>query len=144
MLRFSSPNTNKEMDQPLHRYTGKVAFADTDASGWMHFPNIFRYVEAAEHECLRKRGVLVYERDQGGWPRVKVSSEFKKPLLTGDDIEVHLRISEVGNSSLTWQFEVFQANGDLAAHGSMTTVRVDHTGKPQPITPAERDALSAN
>ena len=132
------------MDQPLHRYASEVAFADTDASGWMHFPSIFRYVEAAEHQCLRQRGLLVFDRTQGGWPRVKVSSEFVKPLLTGDRIEVCLKVEKIGNSSLTWQFEVWHAEGELAAHGSMTTVRVDHTGKPQAISQAEREALSDN
>ena len=132
------------MENPLHRHTSQIAFADTDASGWMHFPNIFRYVEAAEHECLRQREVLVFDRDQGGWPRVSVNSDFKKPLLTGDAIEIQLAISVSGNSSLTWQFEVLREDGELAAHGSMTTVRVDHTGNPQAITPAERKALAAD
>lgn len=129
------------MHAPLHRYMGEVAFADTDASGWMHFPNIFRYVEAAEHEFLRSRGVIVYDRNHGGWPRVSVSSEFKLPLLTGDRIEVQLAISRLGNSSITWTFEILNAAGQTAAHGSMTTVRVDHTGKPQEISTKEREAL---
>lgn len=130
------------MHAPLHRHAAEVAFADTDASGWMHFPNIFRYVEAAEHGFLRSRGVLVFDRAQGGWPRIKVSSEFKLPLLTGDPIEVQLAISRLGNSSITWEFEVLNSAGQTAAHGSMTTVRVDHTGKTQEITAAEREALS--
>jgi YbgC/YbaW family acyl-CoA thioester hydrolase len=130
------------MDAPLHRYIGQIAFADTDASGWLHFPNIFRYVEAAEHEFLRSRGVLVYDRAQGGWPRVQVSCDFKRPFLTGDRIEVQLAIARVGSSSLTWNFDILNAAGELAAHGSMTTVRVDHVGRPQEITITEREALT--
>jgi acyl-CoA thioesterase FadM len=41
------------MHVPLHRFVSEVAFADTDASGWMHFPNIFRYVEAAREKQKR-------------------------------------------------------------------------------------------
>jgi len=130
------------MHAPLHRHAAEVAFADTDASGWMHFPNIFRYVEKAEHEFLRSRGVLVFDRAQGGWPRVKVSAEFKRPLLTGERIEVQLAIPHLGNSSITWNFEVLNAAGQTAAHGSMTTVRVDHTGKTREISAPEREALS--
>ena len=129
------------MQNPLHCYSRIVAFGDTDASGWMHFPNIFRYFEEAEHAFLKSRGILVFERSQGGWPRVKVSCDFKLPLLTGDRIGVHLAISRIGASSVTWDFEVLTASGDLAAFGSVTTVRVDHEGKPQLITEAERAAL---
>ena len=130
------------MENPLHRHACEVAFGDTDASGWMHFPNIFRYFEEAEHGFLRSRGVLVFDRAQGGWPRVKVSCDFKRPLLTGDRIEVRLAVSRIGASSVTWDFEVLTVSGDLAAVGSVTTVRVNHEGKPQLISEAERAALA--
>jgi YbgC/YbaW family acyl-CoA thioester hydrolase len=129
------------MEAPLHRHACGVAFGDTDASGWMHFPNIFRYFEEAEHAFLKSRGVLVFDRAQGGWPRVKVSCDYKRPLLTGDRIEVLLLISRIGGSSVTWDFEVRTAAGELAASGSVTTVRVNHEGKPQLITADERAAL---
>lgn len=131
------------MDAPVHRHTCQVAFGDTDASGWMHFPNIFRYFEEAEHAFLKSRGVLVFDRAQGGWPRVKVSCDFKRPLLTGDRIEVLLEISKIGNSSVTWNFEVLTAKGETAALGSVTTVRVNHEGRTQAISNEERDALMA-
>ena len=131
------------MQSPLHRHACEVAFGDTDASGWMHFPNIFRYFEEAEHAFLRSRGILVFDRSQGGWPRVKVSCDFKRPLLTGDRIEVLLEVSRIGASSVTWNFEVLTATGDLAAFGSVTTVRVNHEGKPQLITEEERTKLES-
>lgn len=130
------------MENPLHRESVEVAFGDTDASGWMHFPNIFRYVEAAEHAFLRSRGVLVFDRAQGGWPRVNVSCDFKKPLLSGDRVEVQIGLTRLGTSSVTWQFEVYNTAGEIAAAGSMTNVRVDYQGRPREISPAERAALS--
>lgn len=129
------------METPLHRHVCEVAFGDTDASGWMHFPNIFRFFEAAEHAFLKSRGLLVFDRTQGGWPRVKVSCDYKRPLLTGDRIEVQLGISRIGGSSMTWDFEIINAAGETAALGSVTTVRVNHEGTPQPISPQERAAL---
>jgi YbgC/YbaW family acyl-CoA thioester hydrolase len=131
------------MENPLHRHACEVAFGDTDASGWMHFPNIFRYVEAAEHEFLRRRGVLVFDRASGGWPRVKVACDFKRPLMCGDRIEVQLAISRLGASSITWSFEVLNAAGEIAAFGALTTVRVDHQGRPQLISDDERQKLES-
>ncbi|MEO5713387.1 MAG: thioesterase family protein [Luteolibacter sp.] len=130
------------MENPLHRHACEVAFGDTDASGWMHFPNVFIYVEKAEHEFLRSRGVLVFDRAQGGWPRVKVSCDFKRPLMCGDKIEVLLAVSRVGASSVTWNFEIVNAAGEIAAFGSMTNVRVDHEGKPKLISDDDRRQLA--
>ena len=129
------------MENPLHRYACEVAFGDTDASGWMHFPNVFRYVEAAEHDFLRSRGVLVFDRTQGGWPRVKVSCDYKRPLQCGDRVEVLLSISRIGASSVTWSFEVLNAAGEIASFGSMTNVRVDDEGRPKLISEDERQQL---
>ena len=129
------------MDAPLHRHACEIAFGDTDASGWMHFPNIFKYVEAAEHAFLRSRGVLVFDRAEGGWPRVKVSCDYKRPFKCGDHFEVLLAISRIGASSVSWDFEVLNAAGEIAAFGSMTNVRVDHEGRPKLISDLERAAL---
>ncbi len=130
------------MQRPVHRHPGEVSFADTDASGWMHFPNAFRFVEAAEHAFLRARGIDVFATDNGGWPRVQVWCDFEKPLRAGDPIEVILGIARVGSSSVTWEFEIRTASGERAAHGSMTTVRVDTAGNSRPLDEAERAALA--
>jgi acyl-CoA thioester hydrolase len=120
------------MDSPHHRHQLIVPFGDTDASGWMHFPNVFRYVEAAEHEFLKVRGLLVFDRGQGGWPKVHVDCDYKRPLLTGDEIEVQLAVFRVGAAAVTWSFEVWKA-GELSSSGSFVTVRVGSDGKPEVI-----------
>ncbi len=129
------------MENSVYRQSGEIAFGDTDASGWMHFPNIFKYVEAAEHRYLRSRGILVFDRAEGGWPRVKVTCEFKRPFRCGDSFEVLLAISRIGTSSLAWDFEVINSAGEVAAFGSMTNVRVDHEGKSKLISDEERTQL---
>jgi YbgC/YbaW family acyl-CoA thioester hydrolase len=129
------------MENPVHRQAGEIAFGDTDASGWMHFPNVFKYAEEAEHAFLRARGVLVFDREKGGWPRVKVACDFKRPFQCGDRFEVLLAISNIGSSSISWDFEIINAAGEIAAFGSMTNVRVDHESRPKPISEDERAAL---
>ena len=130
------------MENPLHRQTGEIAFGDTDASGWMHFPNIFKYVEAAEHAFLRSRGILVFDREEGGWPRIKVSCEYKRPFRCGDKYEVLLAISGIGGASLSWNFEMVNAAGEIAAFGVMVNVRVDQNGRPKMISASERASLA--
>lgn len=129
------------MEHPFFRHFTEVSFHDTDASGWLHFTNVFHHVEMAEHACLRHCGLLVFAREQGGWPRVNVTCDYRRPLLCGDKIEVHLAVAAVGTSSLTWNFEVLHPTGEIAALGSITTVRVNSLGRPQALSPAEREAL---
>ncbi len=137
------PTTAQAMDAPHFRHACRIAFGDTDASGWMHFPNIFRYVEDAEHAFLRQIGVLVFDRSQGGWPRVRVECDYKRPLQTGDPITVELAIERIGAASLAWKFHVRNAAGEIAAFGGLTTVRVGHDGRPCEIPEADRAALAA-
>jgi len=129
------------MDTPHFRHASTVAFGDTDASGWMHFPNIFRHVEEAEHLYLRSRGVPVFDRGQGGWPRARVECDYKLPLQAGDAITVELAVGRIGAASVAWKFEVLNAAGEVAAIGGMTTVRVGNDGRPRGIPAAERDAI---
>ncbi len=132
------------MSEPAFLHRNRVTFADTDASGWVHFPKFFRFVEEAEHEFLRGRGLLIFDRAQGGWPRVRVSCDYLRPLVFGDEVETRLAIRGIGASSLTWGFEIANvASGAIVARGTMTTVRVDATGKPQAMDEATRKLLGA-
>jgi YbgC/YbaW family acyl-CoA thioester hydrolase len=130
------------MDAPLYRHSREVAFGDTDAGGWVHFPNILRYVEEAEHAFLKSRGIMVFDRALGGWPRVNVHCDFAKPLQFGDHIEVQIAVDQIGNSSVTWKFELINEVGECAAKGGMTTVRVDQNGLPLPLSDVERAGLN--
>lgn len=129
------------MDRPCHVHASQVAFGDTDCSGWLHFPQIFRHVEEAEHAFLLGRGIVVFDRELGGWPRVHVSCDFKSPLRFGDAIEIQLRIERIGAAALHWVFEVWK-DGDRCAAGKMTTVRVDGMGRPAVIDDATRARLA--
>jgi len=70
-----------------------VEFADTDMAGIAHFANYFRWMEEVEHAFFRSLGLSVamrHEHIEIGWPRVKSSFEFHKPLRFEDDFEVQI------------------------------------------------------
>jgi len=100
-----------------------VAFADTDASGRVHFTAILRYVEETEHEFFAQRGEAVIG-DDFGWPRVHVDCDYRAPLRFGDEIEVHLVVQVVGRTSVKYTFAVHKG-AQLCAEGSMVIVRVE-------------------
>jgi acyl-CoA thioester hydrolase len=115
----------------------RVEFADTDMAGIIHFASYFRYMEVTEHAFFRSLGFSINSREPAsghsheggkiGWPRVHVSCDFKRPLRFEDEVEVHLRVREKRERSLSYDFafrKVGDASGAEVAHGSLTVVCV--------------------
>jgi YbgC/YbaW family acyl-CoA thioester hydrolase len=123
-----------------HRYECEIAFADTDASGRVHFSNILRYVERAEHDFFKLCEIEMISENVG-WPRVRVSCEYERSLRFGGWAIVKLLLKRVGGSSVTWGFEVLCGEGELAAKGEMVSVKVDADGKAMAITEDERERM---
>ncbi len=124
------------MEQPTYRHQSEIAFSDTDASGWAHFSKILCHVEAAEHACLTSKQIPVFS-DNGGWPRVKISCDYRSPLRYGDRFEVMLHLQRIGTTSINWRFEILKTDNTIAAAGEMVSVKVDSDGKPTSITDTE-------
>lgn len=115
------------------RTTRQVEFCDTDMAGIVHFARFFTWMESAEHEFLRSRGLSVSMDWNGGrvsFPRVNASCDFLKPARFEDELTISVEVGNVGRSSVTYGFRFF--NGDEAiATGQITTVccRVSGNGE---------------
>jgi acyl-CoA thioester hydrolase len=116
-----------------------VAWVDTDAGGRIHFTAAFRWAEMAETGIRRKLGLL---EEWGSYPRRKVEAEFLQVLVFEDEIEVRIRPERVGQTSITWGFEITR-DGELCVRGSLVVVHVSADGRPAPLTEKERAALGA-
>ena len=111
----------------------RVEFGDTDMAGIVHFSNFFRYMEAAEVEFLRSRGMTVSWRDgdaRHGFPRVSCACDFHKPARFEDLLDIDVTVEQVGRKSVTYIHE-FRRDGELLAKGRITAVyvRVGPDGK---------------
>src|ERR1700740_1481407 len=90
----------------------RIEFADTDMAGIVHFSNFFRFMEAAEVEFLRSRGLSValnWEGRKIGFPRGSASCDYMRPARFEDVLEVAVSIERVGSKSVTYGFEFFKA-----------------------------------
>ena len=108
----------------LFRTTRRIEFGDTDMAGIVHFANFFRFMEAAECEFLRSRGLSVKMDWQGqaiGFPRVSASCDYVKPARFEEVLDVAVRIDRIGKKSVTYAFD-FSRGGDLIANGKVTSV----------------------
>jgi YbgC/YbaW family acyl-CoA thioester hydrolase len=111
------------MTEPF-RTTRRVEFADTDMAGIVHFANFFRFMEAAEVEFLRQRGLTVsmtWEGQRIGFPRVSASCDFLRPATFQDVLDITVRIQSIGKKSVTFSFEISKM-GEPVARGQVTSV----------------------
>ena len=76
---------------------------------------------------------------------VKTLIEYKQPILFNEDIEVHVRVSRLGRSSLTFLLEIHpQGAEELLASGEVVWVNTDQTTHSSVSVPDElRDLLTA-
>jgi YbgC/YbaW family acyl-CoA thioester hydrolase len=131
------------------RTTRRIEFADTDMAGIVHFANFFRFMEAAEVEFLRARGLSVTLPWDGlriGFPRVAASCDYLKPARFEDLLDVTVRLARIGRKSVTYAFE-FSKDGEVLARGQVSSVccRVqdDHQLESIDIPPRYRELLEA-
>ena len=116
----------------------RVAWVDTDAGGRIHFTAAFRWAESAETELMRRLGVL--DKEWGDFPRRKVEAEYLNVLRFDDEIEIRLRVENVGRTSVTYAWTIVK-DAQSYIKGRHTVVHVDSEGCPEPLGDALRAAL---
>ena len=102
----------------------RVAFAETDMAGIMHFANYYRFMEEAEHAFFRSYELTIMQHLEDGnvvvWPRVSATCSFEAPAYYDDLLDIELTVERIGVKSLTFYIE-FKRNGQRTAHGRMKT-----------------------
>ena len=102
----------------------RVDFADTDMAGIIHFSNYFRYMEFAEVEFLRARGLSVamsWGLEHYGFPRVAATCDFLRPVRFDDVLDIVVEVERVGRKSVTYSF-TFTHEGTGVAKGRISAV----------------------
>jgi acyl-CoA thioesterase FadM len=130
------------LKKPTYRYLSEIAFSDTDASGRAHFTRMLNHVEKAEHAFLASIGIPVCS-ETCGWPRAKISCDFRSPLRFQDSFSVVLQLNRIGTSSLNWVFKILKPDATLVAEGEWVTVKVAPDGSPAAITEDEKRKILA-
>ena len=131
---------------PAFRYQDRVRWADTDASGRIHFTAVFRWFEYAEQEYLRSCGLTLNEfmDERINIPRVHVEANYRAALEYDDAVEIHVSVERVGQSSATLAFAVVRQDGEQAGDGRVTWCAIDlDTETPCPLPERLREALEA-
>ena len=127
-----------------------VRFGDTDPAGLVYYPNIFHYFHIALEEFFAARCAISYQRlmadERIGFPTVKTQTEFFVPIVYGDELDVEIFVSQVGNSSATFQYSAHRASDEtLCARSTQVHVAMNlDTRRPVPIPEKYRQAFTAS
>jgi acyl-CoA thioester hydrolase len=114
-----------------------VRFRDVDVLGHVNNATYFTYMESARTEFWLKvfGGQDLYDLN---FIVVHAECDFKRPAHFGDEIEVSLRTSTIGNSSFVWDYEIRNAkSSELFAAGKTIQVYYDHKEKKSRPVPQE-------
>ena len=88
---------------------------------------------------MRSLGLL---DDWADYPRRAVEAEYLAVLRFEDEFEVELAAEKVGTSSITYSWEIRRLDGEVCIRGRHTAVNVGADGRPAPLNPKVRSALT--
>ena len=94
-----------------------VRFGDCDPAGLVYYPVIFHYCHVAMEEFFAERCGIPYHKlmmdERIGFPTVNAQAEFFVPLVYGDEADVEILVSRIGQSSVSFEYTVRRATDEV-------------------------------
>jgi len=148
-LLFHRFQTNKLLPFTMTFVSSRrIDFPMVDSAGIVYYPKFWDlahriYEESWEYTCgIHYNEVL--ENHRLGFPLVHSEANFHHPLSYGDTATCKLRIKRIGNTSITWNFEIFNQDEILCWTSVQTTVctSMDEITKKVSVPEWMREGLS--
>ena len=124
-------------------YEHAVRFAETDAQGIVFYGNYATYQDETFTEFMDAVGYPYDEIDEHGWDVHVVNLElsYRAPARFRDRLRNAMRVSSIGDSSIEFEYECRNADGEPLVEGSVTHVVVDESGSPIRVPDDFREAI---
>ena len=117
--------------------TVRVRWIECDAQGIVYNGAYLGYLEIGQAEYYRNLGFAIYIIPLSGYfdfVVVKSTQEFKAPAKVDEIIELHVRVSNIGTTSLTLNLEIYPDGSDRLLT-SIETVYVGYDAKTESSRP---------
>ena len=124
MLELGRATTRK----PPFKYSSltRVGFSDTDAQGIVYYGRYLPYFDQARVEYARHLGVLPTGPEENEFVMRANSIEYHAPARFDDLLEVFIRVSRIGTTSVTYECSAYRVDDDvLMVTAQQTLVLVD-------------------
>jgi acyl-CoA thioester hydrolase len=132
--------------KPPFKYAAftRVGFSDTDAQGIVYYGRYLPYFDLARVEYHRHLELLQVESEHEFVMRAS-TIEYLAPARFDDLIEVFVRLSRMGRTSATYEFEAYRVEDDvLMVTAQQTLVLVDlDERRSAPIPDSYKEAVRA-
>jgi acyl-CoA thioester hydrolase len=119
-------------------YPVYTRWMDNDVYGHVNNVTYYSYFDSTINRYLIERGGLdIHSAKIVGYV-VSSSCQFRRPVAYPDSISVGLRVSKLGNSSVTYELGIFrESEEEAAAHGQVVHVFVDRDQNCSVTMPAQ-------
>ena len=128
-------------DKKTFAYNFKVRYSEVDAQKIVYNSHYLTFLDVSIFEFFDAIGFNQEEyikETNNEFHTVKAVVEYKSPATLGDTIEVFTRIKNIGNSSITFQQEIYLLSSDrLLATGEIVWVNTNQK-KMKPISVPDR------
>jgi acyl-CoA thioester hydrolase len=127
---------NSEQRRPAmsleHETTIRVRYYETDAQGYVHHANYFKYFELARVEQLEAMGHDYADLERQGIFLVvhRITCRYHRPCRFGDQIRVKIRTVQARAARIDHEYRVHRGN-ELLAEGESTLACIDREGHVQ-------------
>jgi acyl-CoA thioester hydrolase len=101
--------------KPPFKYSSltRVGFSDTDAQGIVYYGRYLPYFDGARVEYHRHLGMLERARREHELVMRANTIEYLAPASFDDLVEVFIRVSRIGRTSITYDFAAYRVEDDL-------------------------------
>ena len=106
----------------------KVCFSDIDNAGIVYYPRFLHYFHVALEDFFAlELGVdysTLLQKHRIGFPTVHLEADFRRKLSYGDHLLVEVGVANIGNTSVTWNYNVsrIQEPAKIVTEGKNITV----------------------
>lgn len=115
----------------------RVRMHDIDMAGILYFPRQFRFAHDALEDFVESMGLTfdqVFRKEHFVFVIVHAEADYLAPLRVGDQLEVVLTITNIGNSSFTVYYKISKKDKTLVGTAKTVHVTLDaQTRKKIPI-----------
>jgi acyl-CoA thioester hydrolase len=133
--------------KPPFKYSAltRVGFSDTDAQGIVYYGRYLPYFDLARVEYARHLGMLAADPGETEFVMRASTIEYHAPARFDDLIEVFIRVSRIGRTSVTYECAAYRVEDDvLMVTAQQTLVLVDlDERRACPIPDAFRETIRA-
>ncbi|MDX6486832.1 MAG: acyl-CoA thioester hydrolase [Gaiellaceae bacterium] len=105
----------------------RVGFSDTDAQGIVYYGRYNPYFDLARVEYHRMLGLLRLDGD-GDYVMRANDVEYFAPARFDDELDIYVRVSRIGRTSVTFQFAAYKVPEDellVTAHQTLVYIDLD-------------------